>query len=289
MKHTDTALRPDLGTLKTEGRNQNTLHIDEMSTLDMVTVMNNENRVVEDAIATQLNEIAAAVDIIADALNKGGHLIYIGAGTSGRLGVVDASECPPTFGVDYDLVRGIMAGGEGAMFRAVEGAEDNEALGAHDIEADGVTAGDVVVGLSASGGAPYVLGALKKARELGAIPLGITCNPDSRMHPLCEVTIAPYVGPEVITGSSRLKAGTAQKLVLNMLSTGAMVKTGKVVGNLMVNVRPTNVKLRDRCIRILMELGDCDRETAEVLIDKHGDIRKSLSELETLRKQEVGK
>ena len=289
MKHDNTTLRPDLGTLKTEGRNPNTLHIDEMSTLDMVTIMNNENRVVEDAIATQLPEIAAAVDIIAEALNRGGHLIYIGAGTSGRLGVVDASECPPTFGVDYTLVRGIMAGGEGAMFRAVEGAEDNEALGAHDIEADGVTAGDVVVGLSASGGAPYVLGALKKARELGAIPLGITCNPDSRMHPLCEVTIAPYVGPEVITGSSRLKAGTAQKLVLNMLSTGAMVRTGKVVGNLMVNVRPTNVKLRDRCIRILMELGDCDRETAETLIDKHGDIRKSLAELETLRKQEGGK
>ena len=281
MNHNNPSLRPDLGTLKTEGRNQNTLHIDQMSTIDMVTVMNNENRVVEDAIATQLPQIAAAVDIIASALDKGGHLIYIGAGTSGRLGVVDASECPPTFGVDYDLVRGIMAGGEGAMFRAVEGAEDNEALGAHDIEADGVTKGDVVVGLSASGGAPYVLGALKKARELGATPLGITCNPDSRMHPLCDVTIAPYVGPEVITGSSRLKAGTAQKLVLNMLSTGAMVKTGKVVGNLMVNVRPTNVKLRDRCIRILMELGSCDRETAEVLIDKYGDIRKSLAELES--------
>lgn len=281
MKHNNPSLRPDLGSLKTEGRNQNTLHIDEMTTLEMVTVMNNENRVVEDAIATQLPEIAAAVDLIAASLNAGGHLIYIGAGTSGRLGVVDASECPPTFGVDYDLVRGIMAGGEGAMFRAVEGAEDNEALGAHDIEADGVTKGDVVVGLSASGGAPYVLGALKKARELGAIPLGITCNPDSRMHPLCDVTIAPYVGPEVITGSSRLKAGTAQKLVLNMLSTGAMVKTGKVVGNLMVNVRPTNVKLRDRCIRILMELGNCDRETAEVLIDKYGDIRKSLAELES--------
>ena len=273
------SLRPDLGKLKTEGRNQNTLHIDEMTTLEMVTVMNNENRVVEDAIATQLSEIAAAIDLIAASLNAGGHLIYIGAGTSGRLGVVDASECPPTFGVDYDLVRGIMAGGEGAMFRAVEGAEDNEALGTSDVEANGVTRGDVVVGLSASGGAPYVLGALKKARELGAIPLGITCNPDSRMHPLCDVTIAPYVGPEVITGSSRLKAGTAQKLVLNMLSTGAMVKTGKVVGNLMVNVRPTNVKLRDRCIRILMELGDCDRATAEVLIDKHGDVRKSLAEL----------
>ncbi len=280
MKEEFKYIRSDLGSLKTEARNRNTMHIDQMTTLEMMTVMNNENRVVEDAIATQLPEIAAAVDIIAERLDAGGHLIYIGAGTSGRLGVVDASECPPTFGVDHRLVRGIMAGGEDAMFRAVEGAEDDEARGAEELLADGVSAGDVVVGLSASGGAPYVLGALKKAREIGAIPLGITCNPDSRMHPLCDVTIAPYVGPEVITGSSRLKAGTAQKLVLNMLSTGAMVKTGKVVGNLMVNVRPTNSKLRDRCIRILMELGDCDRDTATALIDEYGDIRKSLTELE---------
>ncbi len=284
MKEEFKNVRNDLGTLKTEGRNQNTLHIDKMTTLEMMTVMNNENRVVEDAIATQLSEIAAAVDIIAERLNAGGHLIYIGAGTSGRLGVVDASECPPTFGVDSRLVRGIMAGGEGAMFRAVEGAEDDEARGAEELLSDGVLAGDVVVGLSASGGAPYVLGALKKAREIGAIPLGITCNPDSRMHAVCDVTIAPYVGPEVITGSSRLKAGTAQKLVLNMLSTGAMIKTGKVVGNLMINVRPTNAKLRDRCIRILMELGDCDRDTATTLIDKYGDIPKSLAELEGKQK-----
>jgi len=279
MSNQNNAVRTDLQSLKTEGRNQNTLHIDKMSTIDMVTLMNNENRVVEDAIATQLDEIAKAIDIIAERLNAGGHLIYIGAGTSGRLGVVDASECPPTFGVDYDLVRGIMAGGEGAMFRAVEGAEDDETRGAEELAADGVTAGDVVVGLSASGGAPYVLGALKKAKELGAIPLGITCNPDSRMHAVCDVTMAPYVGPEVITGSSRLKAGTAQKLILNMLSTGAMIKTGRVVGNLMINVRPTNIKLRDRCIRILMELGECDRSTAEMLIDKYGDIRQSLDAL----------
>ena len=279
MKDQRQTTRNDLGSLKTEGRNPNTLHIDRMSTLDMMTVMNNENRVVEDAIATQLPEIAAAVDIIAEALSSGGHLIYIGAGTSGRLGVVDASECPPTFGVDPRLVRGIIAGGEGAMFRAVEGAEDDEARGAYELECDGVAAGDVVVGLSASGGAPYVLGALKKARELGAIPLGITCNPESLMHQMCEVIIAPYVGPEVITGSSRLKAGTAQKLVLNMLSTGAMIKTGKVVGNLMVNVKPTNEKLRDRCIRILMELGECDRETAVELIDRYKDIPLALSKL----------
>ncbi len=272
-------IRTDLAALATEARNPRTLHIDELSTYEMMKLMNDENRAVEDAIATQLAPIARAVDIIADSLNNGGHLIYIGAGTSGRLGVVDASECPPTFGVDPRLVRGIIAGGEGAMFRAVEGAEDNEARGAAELEADGVTAGDVVVGLSASGGAPYVLGALKRARELGATPIGITCNPESRMHPLCDVTVAPYVGPEVITGSSRLKAGTAQKLVLNMLSTGAMIKTGKVVGNLMVNVKPTNEKLRDRCIRILMELSGTDRTTAEELIDQYGDIRTALNHL----------
>lgn len=277
MKETET--RTDLGKLKTEGRNQNTLHIDEMSTLDMVQVMCQENRVVEDAVASQAEAIAKAIDIIARQLDAGGHLIYIGAGTSGRLGVVDASECPPTFGVDPTVVRGIIAGGQGAMFRAVEGAEDDRDRGAAELMENGASAGDVVVGLSASGGAPYVLGALEKAREIGAIPMGITCNPDSLMHPLCEVIMAPYVGPEVITGSSRLKAGTAQKLILNMLSTGAMVRTGKVVGNLMVNVKPTNSKLRDRCIRILMELGDCDRDTAADLIDTYGDIRESLTVL----------
>jgi N-acetylmuramic acid 6-phosphate etherase len=277
MKETET--RTDLGKLKTEGRNQNTLHIDEMSTPDMVRVMCQENRVVEDAVASQADAIAQAIDIIARQLDAGGHLIYIGAGTSGRLGVLDASECPPTFGVDPSVVRGIMAGGQGAMFRAVEGAEDDPDLGVAELMESGATAGDVVVGLSASGGAPYVLGALKKAREIGAIPMGITCNPDSLMHPLCDVIMAPYVGPEVITGSSRLKAGTAQKLILNMLSTGAMVKTGKVVGNLMVNVKPVNSKLRDRCIRILMELGSCDRDVAADLIDRYGDIRKSLEVL----------
>lgn len=277
MKETET--RTDLGKLKTEGRNQNTLHIDEMSTLDMVQVMCQENRVVEDAVASQAGAIARAIDIIARQLDAGGHLIYIGAGTSGRLGVVDASECPPTFGVDPSVVRGVIAGGQGAMFRAVEGAEDDRDRGAAELMENGASAGDVVVGLSASGGAPYVLGALEKAREIGAIPMGITCNPDSLMHPLCDVIMAPYVGPEVITGSSRLKAGTAQKLILNMLSTGAMVRTGKVVGNLMVNVKPTNSKLRDRCIRILMELGDCDRDTAADLIDRYGDIRESLTVL----------
>lgn len=279
MIEPNSTVRTDLAGLRTEARNPRTLHIDKLATPDMVRLMCEENRVVEDAVASQADAIAAAIDIIAERLNAGGHLIYVGAGTSGRLGVVDASECPPTFGVDDRLVRAIIAGGQGAMFRAVEGAEDDAARGAAELEDDGVEAGDVVVGLSASGGAPYVLGALRRARELGAIPMGITCNPDSRMHPLCEVIMAPFVGAEVVTGSSRLKAGTAQKLILNMLSTGAMIRTGKVLGNLMINVKPTNVKLRDRCIRILMELGDCDRETAAELIDRYGDIRASLDAL----------
>ena len=273
-------VRPDYQKLNTEARNPRTVEIDKLSTLDMVKLMAEENRVVEDAVAAEADSIAAAVDLIAASLQSGGHLIYVGAGTSGRLGVLDASECPPTFGVDYELVRGIIAGGESAMFRASEGAEDNFEQGAADLIADGVQAGDVVVGLSASGGAPYVLGALTKAVEIGAVPVGVTCNPNSRMHPICQVTIAPVVGAEVITGSSRLKAGTAQKLVLNMLSTGAMIKTGKVMGNLMINVRPTNQKLRLRCIRIICELGGCDAATAEQALDTYGDIRTAVEQLQ---------
>lgn len=273
-------VRPDYQRLNTEARNPRTTGIDTLPTLDMVKLMAEENRVVEDAVAAEAAHIAMAIDLITAALEAGGHLIYVGAGTSGRLGVLDASECPPTFGVDYTLVRGIMAGGEDAMFRASEGAEDNFEQGMADLDADGVQAGDVVVGLSASGGAPYVLGALTRAAELGAIPVGVTCNPESRMHPLCRVTIAPVVGAEVITGSSRLKAGTAQKLVLNMLSTGAMIKTGKVMGNLMVNVRPTNQKLRLRCIRIICELSGCDATAAEQALDACGDIREAVAYLQ---------
>lgn len=273
-------VRPDYQKLNTEARNPRTTGIDTLPTLDMVKLMAEENRVVEDAVAAEAAHIATAIDLISAALEAGGHLIYVGAGTSGRLGVLDASECPPTFGVDYALVRGIMAGGEDAMFRASEGAEDNFEQGMADLVADGVQAGDVVVGLSASGGAPYVLGALTRAAELGATPIGVTCNPDSRMHPLCRVTIAPVVGAEVITGSSRLKAGTAQKLVLNMLSTGAMIKTGKVMGNLMVNVRPTNQKLRLRCIRIICELAGCNATAAEQALDTCGDIRAAVAYLQ---------
>lgn len=279
MSHANGA-RPDYQKLNTEARNPRTVGIDTLPTLDMVRLMAEENRVVEDAVAAEAAHIAEAIDLIAASLESGGSLIYVGAGTSGRLGVLDASECPPTFGVDGRLVRGIMAGGEDAMFRASEGAEDNFLQGCADLVADGVRAGDVVVGLSASGGAPYVLGALTKAAELGAIPVGVTCNPESRMHPLCRVIIAPVVGAEVITGSSRLKAGTAQKLVLNMLSTGAMIKTGKVMGNLMVNVRPTNQKLRLRCIRIICELTGCDADAAEQALDAYGEIRAAVDALQ---------
>ena len=264
-------MRDDYTKLKTEAANPRTAGIDKMDTIDMMRIMNDENRRVPEAIEAELPRIAAAVDLIADALRAGGHLIYVGAGTSGRLGVVDASECPPTFGVEHDLVRGIIAGGKGAMFRAVEGAEDDEALGAAELRADGVAAGDVVVGISASGRAPYVLGALREARRLGATPIGVTCNPDSLFVPLCDVTISAAVGPEVIAGSTRLKAGTAQKLVLNMLSTGAMIRLGYVRGNRMINVRPTNEKLRERAIRIIMELAEVDHETAAAVLIEAGD------------------
>jgi N-acetylmuramic acid 6-phosphate etherase len=272
-------MRDNYDALKTEGRNPRTMNIDKMSTLEAMRLMNDENKVVTDAIETQLTEIAQAVDLIAAAMERGGHLIYVGAGTSGRLGVIDAAECPPTFGVDHALVRGIIAGGEGAMFRAVENAEDSEDWGRRAIDEDGVQAGDVVVGISAAGRAPFVLGALKRAREIGATPIGVTCNPDSLFVPLCDVTIAPYVGPEVISGSTRLKAGTAQKLVLNMLSTGAMIKTGKVYSNLMINVKPTNEKLWERATRIIMQIADIDHDRAGELLKKHGSIPGALGEL----------
>lgn len=272
-------MRDNYDALKTEGRNPRTMNIDKMTTLEAMRLMNDENKVVTDAIETQLAEIAQAVDLIAAAMERGGHLIYVGAGTSGRLGVIDAAECPPTFGVDHALVRGIIAGGEGAMFRAVENAEDSEDWGRRAIDEDGVHAGDVVVGISAAGRAPFVLGALKRARELGATPIGVTCNPDSLFVPLCDVTIAAYVGPEVISGSTRLKAGTAQKLILNMLSTGAMIKTGKVYSNLMINVKPTNEKLWERATRIIMQIADIDHDRAGELLKKHGSIRAALGEL----------
>lgn len=278
-KGTTEKMRDDYDKLKTEGRNPKSANIDKVGTLEMLRIINGEDAGVAAAVGGTLNEIAAAVDIITDALRSGGHLIYIGAGTSGRLGVLDASECPPTFGVDRRLVRGIIAGGEDAMFRAAEGFEDSADAGRAAIDTDGVAAGDVVVGISASGGAPFVLGALERAREIGAVTIGVTCNPGSPTESLCRVTVAPYVGPEVISGSTRLKAGTATKMVLNMLSTGAMIKLGYVRGNLMINVRPTNAKLRGRAVGIIAELCGCDRERAADLLDRYGNIRDALEHL----------
>ena len=272
-------MRNDYESLRTEGINENTRQIDRMSTLEMMRAINDEDKTVAYAVEKCLPEIAMSVDLIAGAIENGGRLFYTGAGTSGRLGVVDASECPPTYGVSPELVRGIIAGGKEAMFRSVEGAEDNELLGREMLEEEAFCEKDVLVALSASGGAPFCIGAIAYAKGIGAKTVSVSCNPSGKMNGLADIAIVAVTGPEVIQGSTRMKAGTAQKLILNMLSTGVMIKTGKVVGNLMINVRPTNVKLRDRCIRILMELGSCDRETAEKLIDKYGDIRASLDAL----------
>ena len=273
-------MRDNYDILKTEGRNPRTMDIDKLSSLEMVRLINQENRAVEDGIDEALPEIATAIDLISEAIENGGHVIYIGCGTSGRLGIIDASECPPTFGVDYELFRGVIAGGKEAVFRATENAEDSEEKGMTAIEADGAAVGDVVVGLSASGRAPFVIGALKKARELGCKTISVTCNPGSLMENYCDIAVSVYVGPEVISGSTRLKAGTAQKLILNMFSTCAMIKTGKVRSNLMVNVRPTNEKLVERATRIIMQLADVDHSHAAELLEKYGDVPAALDAIE---------
>lgn len=253
----------NLGALVSETRNPATMMLDEMSSLEMMICFNNEDRKVPEAIAKVLPEIAQAVDLAAAALQAGGRLIYLGAGTSGRLGVLDASECPPTFGVPHDMVVGLIAGGQGAMFKAVEGAEDDAVLGETDLKALNLTALDMVIGLAASGRTPYVIGALRFARQVGCPTAAISCNPDSPIAKEAQVAISPVVGPEALTGSTRMKSGTAQKLALNMISTGAMVKLGKVYQNLMVDVKATNDKLVDRACRIVMEATGAVRSQAE--------------------------
>ncbi|MBD8454348.1 N-acetylmuramic acid 6-phosphate etherase [Serratia rubidaea] len=256
----------NLGALVSETRNPETMTLDEMSTLEMVTCFNREDRKVPQAIAAVLPEIAQAVDLAASALRAGGRLIYLGAGTSGRLGVLDASECPPTFGVPHGVVVGLIAGGPEAMFKAVEGAEDDAALGERDLQDLALTPADMVVGLAASGRTPYVIGALRYARQLGCPTVAISCNPGSPIAAEAQVAISPVVGPEALTGSTRMKSGTAQKLVLNMISTGAMVKWGKVYQNLMVDVKATNVKLVDRACRIVVEATGAERSQAEAAL-----------------------
>ena len=262
--------------LKTEQRNPKSTHIDKMSTAEMVELMAKENYVAVKAVEDASESIALAVDAISESMKNRGRLFYVGAGTSGRLGVLDASECPPTFGVPYDLVNGIIAGGYDCLVKASEGGEDSYENGVLDIK-DRLRAGDVVVGISAAGGAKYVLGALDTAKEMGCVTVGVTSNNDSPLAKSADITIFTDTGAEIITGSTRLKAGTAQKLVLNILSTAAMVKTGKVYENLMINLKPTNEKLRARVISIVCEIKGVDRERATELLEASGwDIRSAV-------------
>lgn len=267
----------DLEKLTTESRNQNTLDIDKVSTLEMVRKINNEDKKVAEAVEVELPKIAEAIDGIVKGMHKGGRLIYIGAGTSGRLGILDASECPPTYGVSEELVQGIIAGGKEAIFRAKEGAEDSKELAVEDLKLKNLNENDTVVGLAASGRTPYVIGGLNYANEIGALTVSVTCNANSEVSKAAKISIAPVVGPEVVTGSTRLKSGTAQKLVLNMLSTGVMIKLGKVYGNLMVNVRATNEKLVERAKKIICEATGVQREEAEkVLNETDFDVKLSI-------------
>jgi N-acetylmuramic acid 6-phosphate etherase len=254
--------------LVTEQSHAASRSIDELPTAEILNIMNAADAEVPAAVAREIPRIARAVDTIAASLEQGGHLVYIGAGTSGRLGVLDASECPPTFNVAEDLVRGIIAGGERALVRSTEASEDDPEAGARDLLAAGFGRSDVLVGISASGRTPYVLGAVAKARQLGAVTCGISCTPDSELSRAVDIPIEPTPGPEILTGSTRLRAGTATKLVLNMISTGVMIRLGHVYGNLMVNVRPTNRKLEDRARRIIQQATGVSYERAAELLEE---------------------
>ncbi|MEQ4924750.1 N-acetylmuramic acid 6-phosphate etherase [Proteus hauseri] len=253
----------DLSNLITESRNSESENIDTLSTLSMLKVINNEDKKVPFAVEATLPDIAKLVDKVAEAFHQGGRLIYCGAGTSGRLGILDASECPPTYGTPHEMVIGLIAGGHKAILQAVENAEDNQELGEQDLRQLKFDQKDVLVGIAASGRTPYVIGALNYAKSLGATTGAISCNPESPIASIADIAITPIVGAEVITGSSRMKAGTAQKLVLNMITTGAMIKIGKIFGNLMVDVEATNAKLVERQIRIVMQATECERSVAE--------------------------
>lgn len=267
----------DLTALATEARNPRTTELDALSTLELVTAMNDEDRKVADAVQRELPRIAAAVDAIAARMHKGGRLFYVGAGTSGRLGVLDAVECPPTFSATTEQVQGLIAGGAGAFLQAVEGAEDSTTLGPADLQARGLGGKDVVVGIAASGRTPYVLGALAYAKSVGALTVAVVCNAGSPVAAAAELPIEAVTGPEVLTGSTRLKAGTATKLVLNMLSTGAFVRLNKVYGNLMVDVQTTNAKLKARAVRIVGEAVACNETLAQQLLDQcDGEVKAAI-------------
>lgn len=246
-------MKVEIDHLMTEQRNPNTAKIDQLGTQEMLKLINDEDKLVADAVEQEIPNITLAVDKIAEALGRGGRLVYIGAGTSGRLGVLDASECPPTFGVDENMVIGLIAGGDSALRKSIEGAEDKEEEAVKQLQGIHFSAKDVLVGIAASGRTPYVIGGLTYANELGATTVAISCSPNSVIGGIANIAITLVVGPEVISGSTRLKAGTAQKMVLNMMTTSAMIKMGKVYGNLMVDVSPSNIKLVERAKRIVAQ------------------------------------
>lgn len=261
----------------TEQENPRTANIDSVSTMDALHLINEEDKLVAQAVEQVIPEIAAAVDAVVDRLRSGGRLFYVGTGTSGRLGVLDASEIPPTYGVSYELVQGLIAGGYDALYKATEASEDNREAGGEDLRKMGVTEKDAVIGIAASGRTPYTIGALDHARDVGCFTACITCVPGSPVTAAAEVGIVPVVGPEVIAGSTRMKAGTAQKLVLNMISTLAMVKLGYVQGNRMTHVKSSNIKLRERSVRILMsETSLSESEAADLLAAAGEDLRVAL-------------
>ena len=265
---------------ETESRNFMSTNIDTLSTIGMLRIMNNEDKKVAFVVEQELDRIAAAVDAIYARLRQGGRLFYCGAGTSGRIGILDASECPPTFSVPHELVQGVIAGGHQAIFKAVEGAEDDLHGCQKDLESRNFSASDALVGLAASGSTPYVLGGLRFARSLGALTVGVSCNGNSPVSSQAEIAITPIVGAEVITGSTRLKAGTAEKMVLNMLSTGVMVRMGKIYGNLMVDLRVSNKKLSDRAVRIITEVtGVVYEEAKEALKACDGEVKTAIVSL----------
>ena len=263
--------------LLTEQQNPTSLAIDSLPTVDLLTVINQADAEIPAAVARELPQLARAVDLVVECLQSGGHLFYIGAGTSGRLGVLDASECPPTFHTPPDLVQGIIAGGDKALRTSVENAEDDPDQAERDLSARGFSARDALVGIAASGRTPYVLGGLGFARRIGALTIGLSCTPHSEVAAASAIAITPAPGPEIVTGSTRMRAGTATKLVLNMLSTAVMIRLGYVYGNLMVNVQPTNGKLTDRARRIIAQIaGVSYDEATRLLADGGGSVRTAI-------------
>lgn len=286
------ALLQQLNQLITEQRNPNSMQLDSLSAQELVALINREDQQVALAVEKCLPQIASAVEKIVAAFERGGRLVYVGAGTSGRLGVLDASECPPTYGVKPEMVVGLIAGGDYALRHPIEGAEDNVQQGQADLEEIDFSARDVLVGIAASGRTPYVLGALNYAKQLGATTVSIASNPNSKMAEVADIAIETVVGPEVLTGSSRMKSGTAQKLVLNMLTTASMVLIGKCYQNLMVDVQASNEKLKARALKIVMEATECDNETAaNVLAKANGQVKLAilmqLSGLDALEAQSL--